>query len=410
MRANLNKMSAKSIIGDSEMSYFIILFILMVSVFSLNCVLNGSIARPLNLAVELESPKSAPQDWQQQTRIPMKYRALFRWIVKGTWLSFLPNSGARGFYATYVFWSFVFFFSTAVALYYWLRMLDFGKLLSFLGCIIFLSSPPVALAYVYPVHTREDPLAYLLVILGMIAVLRSEVTAVILISILGSLTRETTLIVPFVYLFYTKETLPVRFLVCLVSVSTMIGIRFFLGYQSYNSLVEGWAFNLRRLPETILFLFMVYGVFWIPSLAGIYQRWKNRASLSYYWRILLSSTPACLGLILGTNLIFARIREIRIAFLSFPWIIPMALGWLEGNSSLLKQVVSKRYYWLSVVFMFLLFYFLCISLFELTNFGPYLGFFSSKLWRIAGYIHLSLTVVIVLPLLLERSFSLTDYR
>lgn len=409
MRTIFNKISEKSIISSSEILYFIVLFILTVSVFSLNCALNGSIARPLNLAVELESPKSAPQDWQMHTRVPMKYRALFRWIVRGTWLSFAPNSGARGFYRTYLFWSFVFFFATAIALYYWLRMLEFGKFPSFLGCILFLSSPPVTLAYIYPVHTREDPLAYLFVILGMIAVFRSEVIAIILISILGSLTRETTLIVPFLYLFYTKESLPVRFLVCLVSVSAIIGIRICLGYQSYNPLLEGWAFNLRRLPETILFLFMVYGVLWIPGLAGIYQRRKNRAFLSYYWRILVSSTPVCLGLILGTNLILARIREIRIAFLSFPWIIPMCLGWLEGNSSPLKQIMSKRYYWLSVVFVFLLFYFLCISIFELTNFGMHLGFFSSKLWRVAGYIHLSLTMVIVLPLLLKRSLALADY-
>jgi hypothetical protein len=204
MRANLNKMSAKSIIGDSEMSYFIILFILMVSVFSLNCVLNGSIASPLHLARELESPRAAPQDWVLQTQIPMKYRALFSWIVRGTWMSLLPNSGANGFYATYLCWSFVFFYAAVIALYYWLRMLDFDKLLSFLGCILFLGSPPVALAYVWPVHTREDPLAYLLVILGIIAVFRSEVTMVVIISMLGGLTRETTLIVPFVYLFYKR--------------------------------------------------------------------------------------------------------------------------------------------------------------------------------------------------------------
>jgi hypothetical protein len=403
-------MIKKPIICNSERFYFIILFIFIVSIFFLNFALNGSIARPLNLAVELESPKSAPQDWQLQTRIPMKYRALFRWIVKGTWLSFLPNSGAKGFYATYLFWSFVFFFTTAIALYYWLRMLDFGRLLSFLGSILFLSSPPVTLAYIHPVHTREDPLAYLLVILGMIAVFRSEVTMLVIISMLGGLTRETTLIVPFVYLFYTKESLPARFLVCLVSVSAIIGIRIFLGYQSYNPLVEGWAFNLRCLPETILFLFMVYGVLWIPGLAGIYERWKNRASLSYYWRVLVSSTPACLGLILGTNLIFARVREIRIAFLSFPWIIPMCLGWLEANSSPWKPLGSKRYYWLSVVFVFLLFYFLFISIFELTNFGVHLGYFSSKIWRITGYIHLFLTMVIVFPLLLKSSISMADYR
>lgn len=402
-------MDSKRSTNSAEWLYFAALFVLLISVFFLNYALDGSIASPLNLAVELESPKSAPQDWLLQTRIPMKYRALFSWIVKGTWLSFLPNSGAKGFYATYLFWSFVFFFATVIALYYWLRMFDFGKLLSFLGCILFLSSPPVTFAYIYPVHTREDPLAYLLVILGMIAVFRSKVTAVILISILGSLTRETTLIVPFVYLFYTKDSLPVKFLVCLVSVSAIIGIRVFLGYQSYNPLVEGWAFNLSRLPETVLFLFMVYGVLWLPGLAGIYERWKNRASLSYYWRVLVSSTPACLGLILGTNLIFARVREIRIAFLSFPWIIPMCLGWLEAHSSQLKPLLSKRYYWLSVVFVFLLFYFLFISIFELMNFGVRFGFFYSKTWRIIGYIHLFLTMVIVLPLLLKRSFSLADY-
>jgi hypothetical protein len=394
------------------MSYFIILFILMVSVFSLNCVLNGSIASPLHLARELESPRAAPQDWVLQTQIPMKYRALFSWIVRGTWMSLLPNSGANGFYATYLCWSFVFFYAAVIALYYWLRMLDFDKLLSFLGCILFLGSPPVALAYVWPVHTREDPLAYLLVILGIIAVFRSEVTMVVIISMLGGLTRETTLIVPFVYLFYTRESFHKKFLVFLLSVSSVIGIRVLLGYQSYNPL-HGRIYNFGHLPETIIFLFLTYGVLWIPSLTTMYNKWKKRASVSHYWRILVSSAPVCLGLILGTNLIFARVREIRISFLSFPWIIPMCLCWLRANSSRFKTLFSRRYYWLCTVFVFVLLYFVFITLFELTNLGMYVGAFSSKPWRITGYVHMFLSIVIVLPILLKDGLLLlnsTDYE
>jgi hypothetical protein len=385
---------------NAEWLYFTTLFVLLISVFFLNCAFDGSIASPLHLARELESPRSAPQDWILQTQIPMKYRALFSWIVRGTWMSVLPNSGANGFYATYLFWSFVFFYAAVIALYYWLRMLDFDKLLSFLGCILFLGSPPVTLAYVWPVHTREDPLAYLLVIIGIIAVFRSEVTMLVIISMLGGLTRETTLIVPFVYLFYTRESFYKKFLVFLLSVSSVIGIRVLLGYQPYNPL-HGGIYNFGHLPETIIFLFLTYGVLWIPSLTTMYNKWKKRASFSHYWRILVSSTPACLGLILGTNLIFARVSEIRISFLSFPWIIPMCLCWLRANSSRFKTLFSRRYYWLCTVFIFVLLYFVFISLFEFTNLGVHLGAFSSKRWRITGYVHMFLSIVIVLPILLK---------
>jgi len=400
MSIEFKNICKRSISCDSESLYFVILFFLLVFIFFLNCALDGSIASPLHLARELESPRSAPQDWVLQTQIPMKYRALFSWIVRGTWLSLLPNSGANGFYATYLFWSFVFFYAAVIALYYWLRMLEFDKLLSFLGCILFLGSPPVTLAYVWPVHTREDPLAYLLVILGIIAVSRSEVTMLVIISMLGGLTRETTLIVPFVYLFYTRESFHKKFLVFLLSVSSVIGIRVLLGYQPYNPL-HGGIYNFGHLPETIIFLFLTYGVLWMPSLATMYNKWKKRASFSYSWRVLVSSAPACLGLILGTNLIFARVREIRISFLMFPWIIPMCLCWLRANSSRFKPLFSKRYYWLCTVFVFVFLYFVFISLLELTNFGVHLGAVSSRLWRITGYVHLFLTLVIVLPILLK---------
>jgi hypothetical protein len=401
MNIEFKNICKKPIICNSERLYFIVLFILLVFVFFLNCALDGSIASPLHLSRELESPRSAPQDWQLQTQAPIKYRVLFSWIVRGTWLSLLPNSGANGFYATYLFWSFVFFFAAVIALYYWLRMLKFEKLLSFWGCILFLSSPPVTLAYVWPVHTREDPLAYLLVILGLIAVLRSEVTTLVIISILGGLTRETTLIVPFVYLFYTKESFHKKLLVCLLSASAVIGIRIFLGYQPYNPL-HGGIYNFRHLPETIIFLFMTYGVLWIPSLTMLYDKWKKRASLSYYWRILVSSTPACLGLILGTNLIFARVQEIRISFLSFPWIIPMCLCWLRENVFRLKPLVATRHHWLYTAFAFLLLYLVIFSLVEFGNFAGHLGAFYPQRWRLVGYIHIVLTVVIVVPLLLKR--------
>jgi hypothetical protein len=387
--------------GNAEWLYFAALFVVLVSVFFLNCALDGSIGSPLHLARELESPRSAPQDWLLQTKIPMKYRALFSWIVRGTWLSFLPNSGGKGFYATYFFWSFAFFYAAVIALYYLLRMLDFSKLLSFLGCILFLSLPPVMLAYVWPVHTREDPLAYLLVVLGIISVLRSKIIPLLIISVLGGLTRETTLIVPFVYAFYTKESYRRKSLVCVVSVASIIAVRIMLGYESYDPF-DGGIYNIRHLPETILFLFITYGVFWIPSLVTLYEKWKRRASFRYCWRILVSSTPACLGLIVGTNFLFARVNEIRISFLSFPWIIPLCLCWLRENVFRLKPLVATRHYWVYTTFACLLLYFVVFTLVDFGNFAGHLGAFYPQRWRLVGYIHLVLTVVIVVPLLLNR--------
>lgn len=396
-----NSIGSRQSTRNVECLYFAALFVLLVSVFFLNCALDGSIASPLHLASELDSPRSAPQDWLLQTKIPMRYRALFSWIVRGTWSSFLPNSGGKGFYATYFFWSFAFFYAAVIALYYLLRMLDFSKLLSFLGCILFLSLPPVMLAYVWPVHTREDPLAYLLVVLGIISVFRSKIIPLLIISVLGGLTRETTLIVPFLYAFYAKESYWKKSLVCIVSVSSIIAVRIMLGYESYDPL-GGGTYNVRHLPETIVFLFMTYGVFWIPSLVALYEKWTRRASFNYYWRILVSSTPACLGLIVGTNFLFARVKEIRISFLSFPWIIPMCLCWLRENVFRLKPLVATRHYRVYTTFACLLLYFVIFTLVEFGNLAGHLGAFYLQRWRLVGYIHMVLTVVIVVPLLLKR--------
>jgi hypothetical protein len=294
----------------------------------------------------------------------------------------------------------LFFFATLVALYYYLRILEFSKSASFTGCLLFLASPPVTLAYLFPVHTKQAPLVYFLVILGMIAVLKAKPVLLILISVLAGLTKETTLIVPFVYLFFAEGPLRKRLLICLPSVLSVLGIRILLGFETYNPFVDSVR-NIQYPVETVTAIFLVFGILWLPGLAKFRNMWKRRFCLTDTWKIVVMSAPICFVLIIGTDILLARAHEIRILFLYFPWMIPLALNWLWTNVSGIKPLLQKWSYWVYTTSVFLvlfpLFVYCIYNAHGVSMWG--LGAFYSDPWLIIGSIHLFVTAVVILPII-----------
>lgn len=383
---------------------FVLLLFLTLAVFWLNWAIGASIASPGHLAHELQSPPNSPQEWGIQTWIPMKYRVLFYWIVKGTWSTLFPQSGAIGFYGVFIFWSILLFYASLIAFYFFLRTLDFSRSTSFVGCLLFLASPPVTLAYLH-VHTREDPLAYFLVVLAMVAVFKSKVVLVSLISILASLTRETTLIVPLVYLLVSGDSLRRRFLVFAPPVLSTLVLRILLGFVAYNPFF-GSIRNIEYPVETVCFLFMTFGVLWLPSFIRLRDMRKQECSPSYAWRVLISSAPVALVLVMGTHVTLARAIENRISFLLFPWIIPLALHWFRANTGRIRTLAASRFY---QAFAFFIFTFLSVALIYIQVDKPafmwHFGAFYNRYWLLLGYVHLLITLTMIVPLWLVTSIS-----
>lgn len=392
-----------------EFAYFGIFLAVLVAVFALNYVAGGTLTSPAHLAIDLASPPDTPQAWLIQEWAVVKYRALFRLIVRGSWaLLFAPND-AQNFYRVFVFWSFVFFYCAVVTLYFFLRALEFERRVSFIGCLLFLLSPPVLLAYKYPVYTREDVLAYWLVLLGLIAACQARLFWVSLISALAALTRETAMILPLAYFVGAAGAWRKKVLVWILPVAALFGIRWLWGLVIGNNFASS-ILNFQTPFETLAFLYCVFGALWLPYVLGLRDRWRRGEFPNHGWRVMTISGPLILVLVLGSAIFLARAREARIAFIQFPWAIVFALDWFRNQRAWLAARASSFSFWVLACAIWGILSALVLY-FHLTNpegMRAYLADFKNGYWLVAGTLHLSITLAIFLPWLRRRPSQLVQ--
>ncbi len=385
-------------ITKTELGYFIIFFCALAAVFALNVFVGSMLTSPAQLAEGLASPPDSPQSWSIQDWSTVKYRALFRITVQGVWSWFFASSDAQGFYLTFVALSFLIFYGTVIALYFFLRELSFDPRTSFIGGLFFLVSPPVLLAYRYPIYTREDPLAFLLLVVGLIAVVRSNLFWVCLISIAAALTRETTLIMPLAYALASKQSWGKRILVAVVPVLALIGIRLAWGNTIPDSLNSS-VLNFTNLGETSAFMFCTFGALWLPYLISLVQRWRHNDARNHAWSVIISTAPIVLALVLVATLSISRAREIRITFILFPWAIALALDWFVAHRVELQQQVRQLAFWVFGLGIFGALSALTLY-FHLTNpdlMRYYLADFKNGYWLFIGVVNLAVMLTIFLP-------------
>jgi hypothetical protein len=320
---------------------FLVLSLLTLGLFFRHVSSSATLlSSPSSLAVLLASPQDQPYLWQNHLWSSMKYRVLFYHIVQTT-AKCIHSQDASVFYWTFTGWSFVLTSGTLLAFWVWLGLLGFSNRQRFLGCLVCLLSFPVLFAYDYPVFTREDPLAYLLVVLSLIAGLNHNPLWFMLFSTLGAMTRETTLVVSACYVLRGPGRFRSRVLYAFPSVAALVLLRLSLGYESYNPLTPARV-NLARPLETAFFLFLTFGVFWLLALLRWGELWPVRASLSVHRRTLYTWTPLAAVLVLTANFVLAVVRENRISFLLFPFIIPWGIDWVSAHSKDLRAFGRSR--------------------------------------------------------------------
>jgi hypothetical protein len=264
-------------------------------------------------------------------------------------------------------------------------------------------SPPVLLAYKYPVYTREDVLAYWLVLLGLLAAFQARLFWVSLISAAAALTRETTLILPLAYFVGAAEVWRKKILVWSLPVLALVGIRWLWGLVFGNSF-ESSRLNFQTPLETLAFLSCVFGALWLPFGLGLRDRWRKGEFTNHAWRVLTVSGPLVLVLVLGATILLARAREMRIVFIVFPWAIPFALDWFRNQRDYLAALSRRFSFW---VFAFAILAILStlVLFFHLTNpelMRYYLADFKNGYWLVNGTVHLTITLALFLPRLRWR--------
>lgn len=324
--------------------------LLILSVFSFatffisNYVLDGSLNTAHNLGSELKSPPDSLYQWRIGEEAPFKYRVLHRVIVMGTY--YLLSSGQNDnalFIAIYRAYAFLFHVS-AVFLFYFFLLKIKPENAALAGAILFSLLPAFSLAYNLPVHTREDMIAYSLLILGLYSIINNHLFLLFVFVLLGVACRETLLLIPFVNLFFnSKQKLFWRFSIAAFAFVIFFMIRFFYGISEYDYL-EGFRWNLHHFEQVVGFSYITFGVLWIPFFITLLKRENHAGPVGLIYR---SSTMVFI-LIIITTFIGGIFNEIRLLYLLAPWVILIGIDYYSLHQEQVRTYFKSKTY-LSVI-------------------------------------------------------------
>jgi hypothetical protein len=411
----------------NRIPYLLLLPVLsaFVLVVNLKLVEGSSIASADALAWDLLGQNQAPPEWPDQwmwhQEAPYKYRILGKLPVWLTWRLFLSGRGPQGFLISFIAWAWIWLTAALFALRGYLADLRrndsageprpgpallAGKPGPLLGVLLFALSPPILFAFKFPVHsTPNDFLEYFLVLLAMLALLRGRPGRMSLLSCLAVFCRETSLLVPLTYLLVADGPWRRRLLWSLAPVLCWILLRL-AWWEAYNP-VAGGLYNLGVPLESLGFLFLVFGPLWLLLLPG--RRLAAGLEPGWGWSALGSSFPWIAIAALAITLGLARVREIRILFILFPFVVPFCLAWFSAAEGRIRQALRSVRYWAYVLACLLLLVFLrlflvapdketALAVFERLRhfYGGYGGG-----WLSIGYAYLLATLAAA-PLVLAR--------
>ncbi len=321
------------------------IIILSIIIFwSSNQFLEGSLGSKAALGKELQSEPENLSEWKIKDQPPFNYRVLFpaiiiplSKIVPGT---ATPN---QKFFMTYYIMSMVFLIGTALAFFHLLAYIFQSDKTGFAGTLLFLLSPPVLLAYTLPVHTREDILGYLLLVLGIYFLLKRQILIFLIISILGALNRETLLILPFLYFFFCKDGIQKKFIITGIPIIIWLSLRYFLGGEPYDPWL-GFRWNINNLAQAGLLFIISFHFLWYPFFAVISRKTKigNNTSLQFFQQ----SGPYVFFLVFITTFLFGIIIELRLLYLLFPWIIICAIVYFRDHYSSIQLYLRSKIFFI----------------------------------------------------------------
>lgn len=345
----------------------IIIFISLLS-FTISALwLKSTLNNPTTLAQELHSPSGAAYLYELSNKEPYKYRILFPTIVKYSFFSLSSPSNNYNFYLFYIFWSGLFYISSAISFYFLLKSLRFSVNYSFPGVLLFLASPAIFLAFSLPVHTREDFLAYTILCLGLICIIKNNHFGVWIFTVLGVLCRETLLLIPLLYLLHGKKGVLSRISLMITSLIIFTMLRFNLHVEGYDPIALGLVYNLENLSGSIGFTFLTFSFMWPAFLFDIFVFFKDRTAHNHPLILLRKSAAYVFLLVFLSTIILGRLNEIRLLFLLFPWVIPIFLHYFKTYLIPIAREILNRRYMLFALFSFLVCSFLFITIFPYRN-------------------------------------------
>ena len=328
-------------------TYFILICIFAGLLFIItNEYLRGYMRSPENLAKEVKSPVDSIYVYKIASQAPFKYRLLFPAVMKNTYEAAYDSPSPSGFYHIYRFWSWFFYIASAAAMFYLLNRVGFPLKYCLAGTFTFLLLPAMLFAFSLPVHTREDTLAYTLLFLGLAFLIDERRVAFLCISLLGVLTRETLLLLPLLYFFFSNDQNWIRRFVFAGHPGILwLSVRLWMGQEKYD-FWEGLRWNLENPEQVVGFVFLTFNLCWIPFLLHLIFYRRSQKEKTPQLRFFYRTSLFTLAIILITTFVGGIYNEIRLLYLFSPWIIVIFVDFIWKNMDAIRTAMEARFYWL----------------------------------------------------------------
>lgn len=312
--------------------------------------------------------QSDPSAWIDQWFFdqdpPFKYRVLGKVPIYVTYQALQQANITHldAFYYAYLAWVliflglFLFVAGRFVAAYVALLKGDFEhqQRYHFIVAVSMLSLlPPVLHAFKFPVHgSPNDFLGYFLVAASLMALLRHHYRWFVLCSLLGILCRETNALVLLPFLLMSNIAWVKRLGFVVIMVLLTLLYRMSWG-ESYDPMYAA-AHNGKFPYESMMFVFLVFGPLWVLSFIGFYRAHYGINALSQPAEPLVQAIKHSFLIAILSVLVvlfmFARLREIRLEYILWFYILPYSMfSFYEG------AVAIKHWKKLPIVSVFLLF-------------------------------------------------------
>lgn len=318
---------------------------------------NSAVSHPkllcFDLTGEIDKYESSEwiENWMWNDGMPFKFRILGKFATYYTWKLLDSQQSVFSFYVIYIIWSGIWLSATTIPLYFFIRIylrnitederiLEWAPLV---GTIFFLISAPILFGFKFPVHTRpNDFLGNFLMILGLLFIQKNQIGRFCALACVAVFCRETTLLIPFIYLIAGNASYKKRLAISVIPVLIWAAYRI-MWYTPYDP-VSPTIQNFYSSLESLGFVFVSFGFLWLSGYLG-YKDLHQTNDHKVPKNLLIDSALPALLLVMGIALFLARIREIRILFVLFPYVITFSAYWVVKNTPTIPRILKETRFW-----------------------------------------------------------------
>ncbi len=295
---------------------------------------NGLLADATSLWRELHWTAERP--WGMGLDEPFCYRPLFRALVLG--VCSVVGDDPSVTYGVFLVLSALSLLLAAGCFDLLLGRLGFSSNQRLVGVALFLVGFPVLFSHDIPVQTREDLLGYALIAATLVAVADDRPIVAGLLAAVGATVRETCLLGVLPLVLVSRRRRPELVPAYLLPFLSLILVRFAQAPAgprvSLVELVVNSTKPTRERPgEALLYAFAAFGALWVA--AGL--RLADRRSPPRHPLLAPRVVAAACGAVVLFGWLLGMVRENRITYVLFPFVVPLALDWLWTRGAELRR-------------------------------------------------------------------------